>query len=154
MKGDGGDVKGDVDDEGNTKTGNNNNQMVEEGKEEGKESDGDGDGEKEKSDGDGDGEKEKSGGDGDGDGDGEKEKSDGEMDLFRLVVVNSYGSQEVQRLQDNAAPLKLTSELQLSYCLDAGLSVLSVCSGQTYIACNWTTEMKEKCYDLETAEVK
>ena len=34
-----------------------------------------------------------------------------EEDLFRLVVVNSYGSQEVQRLKDDdSIPLKLGSE--------------------------------------------
>ena len=34
-----------------------------------------------------------------------------EPDLFRLVVVNSYGSQEVQRLKDDdSIPLKLGSE--------------------------------------------
>ena len=34
-----------------------------------------------------------------------------EPDLFHLVVVNSYGSQEVQRLKDDdSIPLKLGSE--------------------------------------------
>ena len=41
----------------------------------------------------------------------EKEKVDKEPDLFQLVVVNSYGSQEVQRLKDDdKSPLKLSSE--------------------------------------------
>lgn len=26
--------------------------------------------------------------------------------------------------------------------------------GQTYLACNWKTEVKEKCYDIEIAEVR
>ena len=41
----------------------------------------------------------------------EKQKLGEEEDLFRLVVVNSYGSQEVQRLKDDdSIPLKLGSE--------------------------------------------
>lgn len=41
----------------------------------------------------------------------EKEKGEKEPDLFRLVVVNSYGSQEVQKLKDDDNnPLKLNSE--------------------------------------------
>ena len=41
----------------------------------------------------------------------EKEKvEDEEMDLFKLVVVNSYGSQEVQKLKDDGKTLKLTSK--------------------------------------------
>ena len=40
-----------------------------------------------------------------------KQKEEEEKDLFRLVVVNSYGSQEVQRLKDDdSIPLKLGSE--------------------------------------------
>ena len=31
-------------------------------------------------------------------------------DLFNLVIVNSYGSQEVQKLKDNDEMLKLTSK--------------------------------------------
>ncbi len=37
------------------------------------------------------------------------EEQESEMDLFQLVVVNSYGSQEVQKLKDNDKPLRLTS---------------------------------------------
>ena len=41
----------------------------------------------------------------------QKRKEEEEEDLFRLVVVNSYGSQEVQRLKDDdSIPLKLGSE--------------------------------------------
>ena len=40
----------------------------------------------------------------------EKEKA---SDLFQLVIVNSYGSQEVKRLEDNPEKtLKLSSKLQ------------------------------------------
>lgn len=43
----------------------------------------------------------------------EKEKGEKEPDLFRLVVVNSYGSQEVQKLKDDDKnPLKLNSECE------------------------------------------
>ena len=39
----------------------------------------------------------------------EKKKDVGERDLFRLVVVNSYGSQEVRKLVDDPMrPLSLT----------------------------------------------
>ena len=31
-------------------------------------------------------------------------------DLFNLVIVNSHGSQEVQKLKDNKEMLKLTSK--------------------------------------------
>lgn len=62
----------------------------------------------------------------------EGEKSDdNERLLFQLVVVNSYGSQEVQKL-----------ELAKTYKL----------SGQTYIACDWQADVREKCYDKEIAE--
>ena len=27
-----------------------------------------------------------------------------------------------------------------------------VCVGQTYVACDWVSEVKEKCYDAELAE--
>ena len=40
----------------------------------------------------------------------EKKEESGKKRLFTLVVVNSYGSQEVNRLADNDKPLKLTSE--------------------------------------------
>ena len=43
----------------------------------------------------------------------EKESGEGEVKngrLFSLVVVNSYGSQEVNRLKDDGKQLKLTSE--------------------------------------------
>jgi len=41
----------------------------------------------------------------------EKKEKEEEPDLFRLVVVNSYGSQEVQKLKDDDKnPLKLSSE--------------------------------------------
>ena len=41
----------------------------------------------------------------------QKRKEEEEEDLFRLVVVNSYASQEVQRLKDDdSIPLKLGSE--------------------------------------------
>ena len=41
----------------------------------------------------------------------QKQGQEEQEDLFRLVVVNSYGSQEVQRLKDDdSIPLKLGSE--------------------------------------------
>ena len=40
----------------------------------------------------------------------EAEKQDGAMDLFQLIVVNSYGSQDVQKLKDDNNPLRLSSE--------------------------------------------
>ena len=40
----------------------------------------------------------------------ETEKQDGAMDLFQLMVVNSYGSQDVQKLKDDKNPLRLSSE--------------------------------------------
>ena len=67
-------------------------------------------------------------------------------DLFSLVVVNSYGSQEVQKLKDGDQLLKLTSERERE-------NLLSFCLGQTYIGCDWDQEMKEKCYDVKAAEV-
>ncbi len=39
----------------------------------------------------------------------DKEESIVNGDLFKMIVVNSYGSQEVQRLEDNDKKLKLTS---------------------------------------------
>jgi len=64
----------------------------------------------------------------------EKEKGEKEPDLFQLVVVNSYGSQEVQKLKDDDKnPLKLNS--------------------QTYIACEWQSDVKDKCYDLNVAQL-
>ncbi len=36
-----------------------------------------------------------------------------DMDLFQLVVVNSYGNQEVQKLRDNDQTLKLSSKTSL-----------------------------------------
>ena len=42
----------------------------------------------------------------------EKNKDVGERDLFRLVVVNSYGSQEIKKLVDDPKrPLSLTGRV-------------------------------------------
>ena len=40
----------------------------------------------------------------------EEEEENKNNDLFKLVVVNSYGSQEVQKLKDGDQLLKLTSK--------------------------------------------
>ena len=40
----------------------------------------------------------------------EPEKQDSVMDQFQLVVVNSYGSQDVQKLKDDSNPLRLSSK--------------------------------------------
>jgi ubiquitin carboxyl-terminal hydrolase 4/11/15 len=63
----------------------------------------------------------------------EKEKN-GVFQMFQLVVVNSYGSQDIKKLPNDDSVLRLTS--------------------QTYVACDWTTEVKDKCYDTEAATVK
>ena len=90
-----------------------------------------------------------------------KQKQGEEEDLFRLVVVNSYGSQEVQRLKDDdSIPLKLGSEWIV--CVDGGggvITVLYICSvavssGQTYIACEWQTDVKDECFDVQKATVR
>ncbi len=44
-----------------------------------------------------------------------EEEEGKEMDLFQLVVVNSYGSQEVQKLKDNDQTLKLSSKMPDCY---------------------------------------
>jgi ubiquitin carboxyl-terminal hydrolase 4/11/15 len=68
----------------------------------------------------------------------QKDKNNDKMDadkqeMFKMVIVNSYGSQEVQKLTANSAQtLKLTS--------------------QTYIACDWDSDVKEKCYDISKAD--
>ena len=89
-----------------------------------------------------------------------QEKKDHNKDLFKLVVVNSYGSQEVQKLnpeQDHL--LKLTSVCNitfvLSVCVCACVCVVLKFSvvGQTYISCDWEVDIKEKYYDLQRADV-
>ena len=71
-------------------------------------------------------------------------------DLFNLVVVNSYGSQEVQKLKDRNQLLKLTSKKERERGREFNTFF---CLGQTYIGCDWVQEMKEKCYDVKAAEV-
>ena len=45
-----------------------------------------------------------------------KERGEKDPDLFQLVEVNSYGSQEVQKLKDDDKnPLKLSSECMSVY---------------------------------------
>ena len=105
-----------------------------------------------------------------------KQKEEEEKDLFRLVVVNSYGSQEVQRLKDDdSIPLKLGSEW-MCVLREEGEGVLRaegervwdwrevdcsfyicsvvVSSDQTYIACEWQTDVKDECFDVQKATVR
>jgi uncharacterized UBP type Zn finger protein len=52
--------------------------------------------------------------------------------LFEMNIINSYGSQEVQKLNANSEQiLQLTSN--------------------TYIGCDWETDMKDNCYDIQKA---
>lgn len=84
---------------------------------------------------------------------------------------------EVQRLKDDDKnPLNLSSECMSVYACVDGISVcmcacvcvfveacessyyselyVSFCTpDQTYIACNWQTDVKDKCYDLDAAQV-
>lgn len=95
-----------------------------------------------------------------------KQKQEEEEDLFRLVVVNSYGSQEVQRLKDDdSIPLKLGSESMCVLREEEGggggelITVLYICSvavssDQTYIACEWQTDVKDECFDVQKATVR
>ena len=94
-----------------------------------------------------------------------------EPDLFRLVVVNSYGSQEVQRLKDDdSIPLKLGREWMcvlrggggsmwggegggVDWITGLHISYLAVPSDQMYIACEWQTDVKDEYFDLQTATV-
>eukprot|EP00731_Ephydatia_muelleri_P021821 Em0014g412a len=64
----------------------------------------------------------------------DKEDDGGERDLFQLKVVNSYGSQDVNTLNDDGKPIRLSS--------------------QTYIACDWSETTKQDCYDSTVAESK
>ena len=105
----------------------------------------------------------------------EKQKLGEEEDLFRLVVVNSYGSQEVQRLKDDdSIPLKLGSEWMCVLReegegvgeggervwdwreVDCSFYICSVVvsSDQTYIACEWQTDVKDECFDVQRATVR
>ena len=90
-----------------------------------------------------------------------------EEDLFRLVVVNSYGSQEVQRLKDDdSIPLKLGSEWmcvwgeeeeewrEVDWITGHSICYLAAPSDQTYIACEWQTDVKDEYFDLQTAMVR
>lgn len=52
--------------------------------------------------------------------------------LFKLTLVNSYGSNDVQALEDNSKPLKL--------------------SGRCYLAIDWDSKVKEEYYDHGLAE--
>ncbi|XP_078369197.1 ubiquitin carboxyl-terminal hydrolase 4-like [Oculina patagonica] len=52
--------------------------------------------------------------------------------LFNLTLVNSYGSTDIQALQDNGKPLKLT--------------------GRCFLALDWDSKVKEKCYNDQLAE--
>ncbi|XP_019850806.1 PREDICTED: ubiquitin carboxyl-terminal hydrolase 4-like isoform X2 [Amphimedon queenslandica] len=58
-------------------------------------------------------------------------KRDKKCDLFRLVICNSYGSQEITRLEDDDEFIKLSS--------------------QTYIGCDWEFEDKEAFYNVKEA---
>ena len=65
---------------------------------------------------------------------GEREREE-QDDLFRLVVVNSYGSQEIQRLKDDdSIPLKLGSEWMCVW-WDGGEG--RECGGMEGIHCMW-----------------
>jgi hypothetical protein len=59
------------------------------------------------------------------------EKNSSGFQMFKLMVVNSYGTQDIKELPSDGCPLRLTN--------------------QTYIACDWATAVKDKCYDLEVA---
>ena len=104
-----------------------------------------------------------------------KKQKEEEEDLFRLVVVNSYGSQEVQRLKDDdSIPLKLGSEWMCVLReegegvgeggervwdwreVDCSFYICSVAvsSDQTYIACEWQTDVKDECFDVQRATVR
>jgi len=52
--------------------------------------------------------------------------------LFKLTLVNSYGSNDVQALEDNSKPLKLT--------------------GRCYLAIDWDSKVKDEYYDHGLAE--
>jgi len=52
--------------------------------------------------------------------------------LFNLTLVNSYGSADIQALQDNDKPLKIT--------------------GRCFLALDWDSKVKEKHYNDELAE--
>ena len=47
-------------------------------------------------------------------------EDNGEPDLFKLVVVNSYGSQDVNVLKDDDKPLRLSSTLYFFFCTLSG----------------------------------
>ncbi|XP_020626847.1 ubiquitin carboxyl-terminal hydrolase 4-like [Orbicella faveolata] len=53
--------------------------------------------------------------------------------LFNLTLVNSYGRTDIQALQDNGKPLK-----QLT--------------GRCFLALDWDSKVKEKCYNDQLAE--
>ena len=77
----------------------------------------------------------------------EKSKDVGERDLFRLVVVNSYGSQEIKKLVDDPKrPLSLTG--RVVYCTLIS-DFVCVCRLNLQLACDWDAEVQEKCYDEE-----
>ncbi|XP_064399096.1 ubiquitin carboxyl-terminal hydrolase 4-like [Halichondria panicea] len=63
----------------------------------------------------------------------EVNKDKGERDLFRLMVVNSYGSQDIKKLTDDPKKTLLLS-------------------GSTYIACDWEEEVREKCYNEDMSK--
>ncbi len=50
----------------------------------------------------------------------------------------------------------LTDGHFILYTLSENTTLCQLCSflsGQTYVACDWTLEMKDRCYDVEKAEV-
>lgn len=52
--------------------------------------------------------------------------------IFNMTLVNSYGSADIQVLQDDDKPLKLT--------------------GRCFLALDWDSKMKENCYNDQLAE--
>ena len=67
-----------------------------------------------------------------------------EPDLFRLVVVNSYGSQEVQRLKDDdSIPLKLGSEWMCVLREEEGVWREGECGG---VEGDWMTGLCMYCF--------
>ena len=55
------------------------------------------------------------------------DKEGGERDLFQLVVVNSYGSQDLNILKEDGKPLRLSSTLHNCCFINVLMSCIRVC---------------------------